>query len=122
MAEKNENPRVVNLMSWVRMLLPVTIAALGWYIGQTVNGLEDRLSLIEAGDARMVLQQTAHTSMDNARTEDMMRRLENHELTFTEMVQLTEFMSKSESVDRRLDRIEDRLDTHIAENGNGTKE
>jgi len=122
MAENLENPRVVNLMSWVRLLLPVTIAALGWYIGQTVNGLEERLAEIEKSDKQLSLDFVEHRATDEARFVDIQRRLNTHELTLAEMVELTEFMTRAGSIDRRLDRIENRLDVHVAENGNGTKE
>jgi hypothetical protein len=110
MVDKTENSKVNALMVWIRLLLPVTIAALGWYIGQTVNGLDDRLDLIEIGDQRLELEITAHLATDSARHIDIQRRLANHELTFSDMVQMTEYLSRMNSVDKRFDRIENRLD------------
>lgn len=119
MAEKLENPRVVNLMSWVRALLPIVIAALGWYIGQTVNGLERRLDDIEAGDQKLQVDFVETRAIGEARYLEIQRRLASHELTLSEMIKLTEFMSRTDGIDRRLDRVEDRLDKQIGhENGN----
>ena len=109
MAETKENPRVQNLMSWVRMILPITIAGLGWYIGQTVNGLENRLTDIETKSANHELEFASHRASAEQNLIEINRRLSKNELTLSDMVELTEFMSRSGSIDRRLDRIEDRL-------------
>jgi hypothetical protein len=121
MAEKIENPRVVNLMSWIRALLPIIIAALGWYIGQTVNGLERRLNDIDISNQELRVDFVETRAIGEARYLDIQRRLTSHELTLSEMVKLTEFMSRTNGLDRRLDRVENRIDKHT-ENGNGTKE
>lgn len=109
MAVQRNNTKVNSLMLWVRILLPIVLAALGWYIGQTVGNLEQRLKDIEASDKIILSDFLQHRSKSEAQFEEIMRRLSSHDLTTADIVQMDRFLSKEAAQDRRIERIEDRL-------------
>lgn len=107
------NPKVNGVMTWVRLLLPMGLAALGWYIGQTVGNLNERLTAMEA-DGQIIREQfLEHRAADNAWMREMERRLAADELTISDMVSMDQFRARVESHERRMERIEDRL--HVKE-------
>lgn len=112
MAEQKENPRVTGLMTWVRLLLPMGLAALGWYIGQTVGNLDQRLDAIELGDQVMKEEFIEHRASSEARMKELERRLTSHELTVEDLVSLSQFLSRAEQHDRQLERLEDRINNN----------
>lgn len=67
---------VESLMRWVRLLLPVAIAGIGWYLGHTVGKFEDQLQGL---DDRLDIQEisyAANESEDAVKFADIIRRLD----------------------------------------------
>jgi hypothetical protein len=70
---------VEGLMRWVRLLMPMAIAGIGWYLGHTIGqfqesliGLDDRIDVQEINCAARESEYTVKFS-------DIMRRLERDE-------------------------------------------
>ena len=115
MAEQKENPKVTGLMTWVRLLLPLGLAALGWYIGQTVGNLDQRLSAMEEGDRVLKEEFIEHRATADAWMREIERRITADELTIEDLVSMSQFMSRASGHDKRLERLEDRINELIKE-------
>jgi len=107
--------RLGSVMIWVRLLLPLCIAALGWYIGQTVGNLSSRLDNIEKFDAQLREEFVQHKSQSESFMAELERRLTRDELTIDDLVRMSRFLSTNDAQDKRIERLEDRLDQHQKE-------
>lgn len=107
--DQDGEKRVSGMMTWVRLLLPLALAALGWYIGQTVGNLDERLHEIEdklsANNSRFI----QHAAEQKAWQREIERRLTSDELTIEDLVRMDQFLQRSSQIERRVDRLEDRL-------------
>lgn len=99
-------------LSWIRLLLPVVLSALGWYIGQTVGDLNTRITYLESQErvSREEFIEFKATTVQSLA--DINRRLALNATNIVHNVTDEQFSSFKANVDKRLDRIEDRLDNN----------
>jgi hypothetical protein len=115
--KETREARVAAMMTWVRLLLPLAIAALGWYIGQTVGNLNQRLTNLEVEDQALRLEFIEHKTQSDQRHADIERRLSKDEKFISDKLNVERFIESQNEINRRIERLEDRLDG-MNQNGN----
>lgn len=71
-----EDRRVVGLMHWVRIILPMVLAAFGWYIGTVIGGFNERMSVIESNVQQQEVMCAARASEGIVKFSEIDRRLD----------------------------------------------
>lgn len=97
---------VEGLLRWVRLLLPVAIAGIGWYIGHTVGKFDDALISL---DERIDIQEIACASAESehaVKFSDISRRME--EINARE-IRLHADIVPASQYHRDMDRLRDEL-------------
>ena len=103
---------MTGMMGWVRLVLPLAIAGLGWYIGQTVGNVNQRLSDIENYNTITKEQLIEHRADYSSWKKEIERRMTSNELRIKDMVTISQFQQKANAHDQRLNRVEDRVNNH----------
>jgi hypothetical protein len=112
MAVNTEGLRLQKLMQWVRVLLPLSLAALGWFISHTIGSYDSRLELMESTYSEHGITYATHVATNDQKFKSIEDRLLHEELTVNEMVTLTQYLQRMNGFDKRLDRVETKIDTH----------
>ena len=107
-ADTNGN-KLRSLMTWIRLLLPITLAALGWYIGQTVGKLDDRLETIETADTLLREEFVEHRAEEQSWKIEIERRQAQDEAEQKDHITSERFQTRTKNLERRIERLEDRM-------------
>lgn len=102
MPVKSEEQRVTSLMTWIRMAIPIIIAAIGWYVGQTVGGVYSRLDRNEAEVTKLGSEFIQHKAETQIQLQNILK--DHDKLNNADSVTRHEF----ESIEMRIQRLENK--------------
>ncbi len=104
--------RVEGLMAWVRMLLPVAIAAIGWYVGHTVGGINDKIVKLEQGLAGQVIECATSTSRNTVKFDNIQQRLDSIDASnirsHSNLIQKDDYLRDKAHIDDDIKKLEER--------------
>lgn len=98
-----KNERINNLLSWIRLLIPMAIAAIGWYVGQTVSSINADISELKNDFTALNSDYIAFKSKTQNELDNRTREIYNH-------VSNGEFDTRMGLFSDRLDRLENKND------------
>lgn len=104
----SNSERVENLMSWVRILMPVALAGIGWYINQVVVDLEESNKNLAVKVDAVAIDYFQHKSSVESQLKELSRRIAVDEALIVPR-------SEIDRMARRIERLEDR-EHNIKEN------
>lgn len=103
--------KVDNLVTWVRLALPIILASIGWYVGHTVGTIDKRLTALETTLAAEMLESAVHNARYDTLFEANIKWLETLERKIN--INLANSMNKN---DYLRDKAEIRADIKNLEN------
>jgi hypothetical protein len=104
--------RVEGLVSWVRLLLPVAIAAIGWYVGNTVGTINDRISAVETGLQEQIVRCAAGGASDAVKFENIKQRLNQLDASsirdHSNLIKKDDYLRDKAKIEADIEKLENR--------------
>jgi len=102
MTIENDEKKINVIMHVVRLTVPIILAALGWYVGQTVGTLNNRLIILEHAKESIRLDFNTFKAEENINIRNI---LDEHKMINTkDNISRREF----DNIEKRLEKIENK--------------
>lgn len=99
----------MTVLSWLRILLPVILGALGWYIGQVVAPMENRISELENKQEIIIQDLVRAKSFHETNLGRLNKIIEDHESHKQQFIRKHYFERVIKTIEQDVETIEDRI-------------
>jgi len=110
--EKLKDRITASALSWMRILLPIILGALGWYIGQVIGPMEKRITSLETYQQQSVV----YRSKDETLMATYLRRIivleDDHRRCREDCISKEEFNRRQQAVEHDIEKLENRVYKH----------
>ena len=105
-----EDTKVAGLMYWVRLILPMVIAAFGWYVGHIIGNFDEDVRKLEDKVQQQEVQCTSRTGEIAIQIAELRKRIEENassdRLAKQEVISKDEYLRNLAELRRRILELE----------------
>lgn len=107
--EEIKNKISMTVLSWLRILLPLILAGLGWYVSQVIAPLEDRIINLEEKQQNLIEYTISDREIHSSNVLRLNKIIKDHESHKNDFIRKNYFDKVLKSVEHDLDVLEDRV-------------